>query len=70
MIFEELTPEIRALMLSEFQAEQQSQTCAPYRPKVLTALGESVFCSIMQQHLVQSPGLNPPPFRRCASAPC
>ena len=51
MIFEELTPVVRALMISEFRAEQTSKICAPYRPKVLTALGESVFCSIMEEHL-------------------
>ncbi len=52
MIFEELTSVVRTHMHNEFQAEQSSQHCPPYRPKVLTALGESIFCATMEEHLL------------------
>ncbi len=51
MIFEELTPKTRALMVSEFQAEQLNTSLPPFRPNVLTDLGESVFRKIMEEHL-------------------
>ena len=51
MNLEELTPAIRVHMLDEFRVEQLGTVCAPYRPRVLTALGESVFVSIMEEHL-------------------
>ena len=51
MTFEELTPVVRSHMLAEFRIEQQRQDCAPYRPKVLTPLGESIFVPTMEHHL-------------------
>lgn len=49
MIYEELTPRVRVMMLAEFYDEQSRPK--PYRPKILTVVGDSLFCTIMEEHL-------------------
>src|ERR1700761_3051912 len=50
MYFDELNARTRTYMLEEFRAEQHGPN--PYRPKVLTSEGESVFVPLMEEHLM------------------
>jgi len=51
MTYTELSPKVRAMMLEEFRNEQARPN--PYRPKVLTEIGELLFCKIMEEYLAK-----------------